>query len=485
MSPDTPLLQAEEFIVGAYIQTGAMGKVYKGTRKADNSVVAMKFFGYTAKTPDVNDEYEEINLMTALRGIKGMVQLEGVFMDPAEGILDGKRFPVALPVIVMEHLGGGDLMDRILMNQFVSEKQLATIFRRIVETLKECHARGYIHRDLKLENIIFESNKPDALVKIADFGMMVKLDKNKKEYRTILIQGTPGYIAPESITDMEYSPKTDFFAAGCCFYAMLSGEMPFDPSDPRAPATKPFAPMTGKAWEKISDEAKSFLEFVLEADKAKRPDADQILKHPWLSGEANDQNLDTEYFSRLKSLALRQKIRAFFVDNNIWDNNRKRQDKLNNIVPSFRTLNSPVKHSLKYGFDLVTFEEDEELKAEYERKLLRLRAVVVKMLKPDFSFEEEPQSVEASSPLSIYDRQLSNGGRHRRASTSSASIDDIEDLCQTFRKYVLSNGEIPYEGFVQALKCVGLDEFATRDAFRIFDATNCGEWTLYIAVGLS
>jgi hypothetical protein len=47
----------------------------------------MKFFGYTDKTPDVKDAYEEINLMTALRGVPGMVQLYGVFMDPAEVII--------------------------------------------------------------------------------------------------------------------------------------------------------------------------------------------------------------------------------------------------------------------------------------------------------------------------------------------------------------------------------------------------------------
>jgi serine/threonine protein kinase len=84
MCEDTPLLQVDDFTVGAYIQTGAMGKVYKGERKADGKAVALKFFGYTDKTPDVNDAYEEINLMTALRGVPGMVQLYGVFMDPAQ-----------------------------------------------------------------------------------------------------------------------------------------------------------------------------------------------------------------------------------------------------------------------------------------------------------------------------------------------------------------------------------------------------------------
>lgn len=476
----TPFLRAEDFKVGAYIQTGAMGKVYKGIRLSDQKPVAMKFFGYTDKTPDITGAYEEINLMTDLRGVPGLVQMMGVFMDTADGVLEGKRFKGAiLPVIVMELLVGGDLMDRILMNQFVTEKQLATIFRGIIETLKNIHSRGFIHRDLKLENIIFESNKPDAMVKIVDFGMMVKLDKGKTKYHTILIQGTPGYLAPESITEMEYSPKTDFFAAACCFFAMLSGEMAFDPADPRAPAYQKFAPMTGKAWEKISEEAKSFLAFMLEADKEKRPNADEILSHPWLSGDANDENLDTEYFSRLKNLALRQKIRSFFIDNNIWDNNRKRQQGLNRVVPSFHRYS----HQNRVA-GLGTVQEWSEVREEFEYKLHRLRAVVVKTLKPDFCFKEladlesatpsTPGTPSTLGPNSPFQPGLS---RERQKSVSSVTNEtdaELTELSKTFRRHVLANGEIPFEGFVELLKCVDLNEFANKDVFNIFDHGKTG-----------
>lgn len=470
--------------VGPYIQTGAMGKVYKGFKKPNDTAFAMKFFGYTAKTPDINEVYEEINLMTALKGVPGMVQLEGVFMDPPEGMLPGKRFPVEMPVIVMEHLSGGDLMDRILMKKFVSEKQLAAIFRRIILTLKECHARGYIHRDLKLENLIFESNKDDALVNIIDFGMMVKLGKNKTDYHTLLIQGTPGYLAPETITEMEYSAKTDFFAAGCCFYAMLSGEMPFDPSDPRAPSRIPFAPMNGNAWVHISEEAKSFVAFLLQPDKQLRPDADQILAHPWLSGDANDQNLDVAYFSRLKALAFRQKIRSFFIDNNIWDNNRKRQKRLNKVVPGFRNLNSPQRNSLP-GFDLHTIDENEGLKQDYEKRLHKLRAVVVKTLKPDFCFDDVSVTGDEVGSGDEDNGAFVSRNRQPSISTVLSNFENIDELSETFRKYVLHNGEIPVEGFIELLKCVGLDEFATVDVFKIFDTEKNGTFSLQLYYHLS
>jgi serine/threonine protein kinase len=384
-----------------------------------------------------------------------------------------------LPVLVMKHLAGGDLMDRILINKFVSERQLAAIFRRIVETLQEIHRRGYIHRDLKLENIIFESNSPDAQVEIVDFGMMVKMDMGKTTYNTILIQGTPGYLAPESILEMEYSPKTDFFAAACCFYAMLSGEMAFDPADPRAPANIPFAPMQGKVWGNISKEAKSFVTFLLEPDKHKRPDADQILSHPWLSGEANDENLGTAYFSRLKSLALKHKMRAFFLANNIWDTNRKRQVTLNLVVPSFKSgkMSTPTKLSSI----LNTVPEVEDFKEEFEYKLLRLRAVVVKTLKPDFCFQDNVGESPAVSSLGAGGISLGAGVMcpspatvDRLRSTSVSEDSDIAELSSTFRKYVLKNGEIPFEGFEQFLKCVGLDVFATPQVFKIFDTTKSG-----------
>ena len=93
-----------------------------------------------------------------------------------------------------------------------------------------CHSRGVIHRDLKLENVLFKM-QPEPMddddlgafsVKVIDFGIAgVAADK--------VDAGTLSYMAPECLEKQmaETTPAIDVWAIGIMFYAMLFGELPF------------------------------------------------------------------------------------------------------------------------------------------------------------------------------------------------------------------------------------------------------------------
>jgi calcium-dependent protein kinase len=70
-------------------------------------------------------------------------------------------------MIVMELCTGGDLFARIPY----TEQQAAHITKQILSAVSYIHDRNIIHRDLKFENIIFESNHPQAPIKVIDFGL--------------------------------------------------------------------------------------------------------------------------------------------------------------------------------------------------------------------------------------------------------------------------------------------------------------------------
>ncbi len=76
----------------------------------------MKFFGYTAFRPIHSEIANEINLMIALNGVQGIVQMYGVFNDTPYGLIEGKNpsFLRPYPVIVMEMIEGGELYQRLL-----------------------------------------------------------------------------------------------------------------------------------------------------------------------------------------------------------------------------------------------------------------------------------------------------------------------------------------------------------------------------------
>ena len=96
----------------------------------------------------------------------------GLFNDTADGLIPDKfpAFKSTYPVIVMELLEGGDMFNRISTRETVTESYLAATFQSAMWALRSIHERGYVHRDLKLDNLMLVSPDDPSQVKIIDFG---------------------------------------------------------------------------------------------------------------------------------------------------------------------------------------------------------------------------------------------------------------------------------------------------------------------------
>jgi serine/threonine protein kinase len=123
-----------------------------------------------------------------------IVEMHGTFMDTARGLIPGKKCSSVHPVIVMDYLGGGDMFDRIQYQATVSERDLANTFRQIVVALDNLHQRRFVHRDLKLENVMLEDKSADPVIKLIDFGMMVQLPPDSDTFTSPTVLGTAGYV---------------------------------------------------------------------------------------------------------------------------------------------------------------------------------------------------------------------------------------------------------------------------------------------------
>lgn len=153
--------------------------------------------------------------------------MESLFYDTPEGIVADKNpdFLRSYPVIVMEMLSGGHLLNRIeasiQKSKIPSETDLAIMFGGVVRSLQSLHNRNFIHRDLKLENLILTSNRELSHVKIIDFGSMIQLPKDRTKVIEVGLIGTHGYLAPETLAIEryhEYSYKTDVWQIGCVLF---------------------------------------------------------------------------------------------------------------------------------------------------------------------------------------------------------------------------------------------------------------------------
>ena len=86
-----------------------------------------------------------------------------------------------------------------------------------------CHSRGVVHRDLKLENVLFKHpDQADNLVKVVDFGIAGVADEK-------VDAGTLSYMAPECLEKVmaDTTPAIDVWAIGIMLYAMIYGSLPF------------------------------------------------------------------------------------------------------------------------------------------------------------------------------------------------------------------------------------------------------------------
>ncbi|KAG8014198.1 Myosin light chain kinase family member 4 [Nibea albiflora] len=197
-------------------------------------------------------------------------------------------------ILVLEYVGGGELFDRIIDENYTLMELDAVVFiRQICEGLQHMHKMYILHLDLKPENILCVSRVTNK-IKIIDFGL-ARIYKPREKLRVNF--GTPEFLAPEVINYDFVSFNTDMWSLGVITYMLLSGLCPFLGDDDNETLNNILAckwNFEEQEFVDTSKEAKDFISRVLVVNKGWRMGASEALRHPWLADPVLHHRLNTK-----------------------------------------------------------------------------------------------------------------------------------------------------------------------------------------------
>jgi eukaryotic-like serine/threonine-protein kinase len=137
------------------------------------------------------------------------------------------------PYIVMEHMSGGSLADRLRAEGAQPLGRSLKWLGQAAAALDAAHARGIVHRDVKPANLLLDE---DDNVKVADFGVASAAGLGSYTEAGSVV-GTAGYLSPEQARGERATPESDRYALAVVAYELLTGSRPFERETSTAEAT--------------------------------------------------------------------------------------------------------------------------------------------------------------------------------------------------------------------------------------------------------
>ncbi len=215
----------DRYVVGGELGRGGMGVVYKCLDTLGRIEVALKVLPpelshNEGAMEDVRDNFALVEKLTH-SNIANVKQIE---LDK-----QSKNYYLIMELVQGETLKS--LMRRRRKDRKeITLNEIVPILKQVANALDYAHSKGVLHRDVKPENIMVDS---DGNVKLLDFGLAYQIRSSMSRVSVVTqnVSGTAPYMSPEQWRAKKQGPASDQYALGVITYELLAGELPFDSSD--------------------------------------------------------------------------------------------------------------------------------------------------------------------------------------------------------------------------------------------------------------
>ena len=249
------------------IATGGMATVYKAWDTRVERIVAIKILRSLAKQDRRAIERFRREAHAAARLSHPNAVTIYDFLEE-----NGEHY------LIMEYVEGVNLKQYLAQKGSLPPEEAVSITSQICSVLQVAHAQGFIHRDIKPQNIMIAK---DGQAKLTDFGI-VRVMEAAGLTNTGIVLGTADYLAPEQARGEPLSPASDLYSLGVVLYEMLAGRPPFVGSSAVQVAMQHannVPPPPSKYNPRIPKPLELVIKRVLQKEPERRyPDADSMRK---------------------------------------------------------------------------------------------------------------------------------------------------------------------------------------------------------------
>lgn len=205
---------SERYRITDEIANGGMAEVYRAFDETEKRDVAIKLI-----KKEFCEDREYIRRFE--REVNAVLSLDHPNIVRAYdfGVYDGRNY------LVMELVEGYTLKEYLENRGKLRPKEAAYISCKVLDALSCAHKNGYVHRDVKPQNVLISN---DNEIKLTDFGIAKSRQRVTNTFDSTKIIGSVEYMAPEQVNGEDVTEKSDLYSVGIMLYEMLTGEPPFD-----------------------------------------------------------------------------------------------------------------------------------------------------------------------------------------------------------------------------------------------------------------